>query len=303
MESKNLVICDSEEGYAQALAFYLMHRKGLSFQVQVCSSIAHAVLLETEIDFLFISEEYPVDEREKVKAKRVFLLAAGNCNAQSEREISVYKYQSGEKILEELLLQCEDVYKGESIFRKPGRKKCSEVIGIFSPVHRIGKTTYALKLGEELAVSSNVLYLNMEIYGGVGGHFEEGGETLADVLYYSEQEKGNLGLMLTTTVRHRSGLDYVLPMPVSEDIKGVSAETWIELVKKILEQSIYETVILDIDEGIPGVHILLRACTQIYMLTDKSGYSSAKIRQFEREMTLLGYEDVLQKIIRKEGNI
>ena len=61
------------------------------------------------------------------------------------------------------------------------------MIGIFSPVHRSGKTGYGLRLGQELAVSRNVLYLNMEIYGGIGGHFPEEGHTLGDVLYYLRQ--------------------------------------------------------------------------------------------------------------------
>ena len=35
----------------------------------------------------------------------------------------------------------------------------------------------------------------------------------------------------------------------SEDVKEVSGTEWAGLFRKILEQSIYETLILDIDEG------------------------------------------------------
>jgi len=154
---------------------------------------------------------------------------------------------------------------------------------------------------------SNIVYaptfggnrLNLEMYGGIGGHFEKGGQTLEDILYYARQEKGNLGFMLTKAVRHRGNLDYVLPIPVSEDMKQIEAEEWIRLFQQILSQSIYETIILDIDEGIRDVYELLELCNEIHLLEDESEYSAAKIQQFERELHILGHESLLSKIVRK----
>lgn len=174
------------------------------------------------------------------------------------------------------------------------------LIGVYSPVHRIGKTSYALRLGEELAVNANVLYLNLELYSGIGGHFAGEGQTLSDLLYYARQEKGNLGLFLTTIVQHRRHLDYVHPMAVAEDVKAVSVQEWKDLLMKIAEQSIYEMIVLDIDEGLPQVYQLLRVCTEVHVPEIRDCYAQAKIRQFEQELTLLGYEDVLQKIKRKD---
>ena len=231
-------------------------------------------------------------------AEKIFLLTTGTEEADGENQ--VYKYQSGEKIVEDMIRICGlEASENESIY-KGGRKQGGKIIGIFSPVHRIGKTTYGLKLGEEMAATENVLYLNLEIYGGIGGHFEEGEQTLADVLYYARQEKGNLGLLLTTVVKHRKNLDYIVPMPVAEDVKSVKAEEWLMLIRRILEQSIYDVIILDLDEGISGVYELLRACTKIYLLYTQDLYGQAKLRQFENEVNLLGYEDILRKLVRKE---
>lgn len=302
MYSKNLVICDPEEGYAQALAMYIMQRRELAVQVQVCKTISQTLMLvrQTEIHLLLMSDEFDKEERKQITAEKKFLLGTRVDRSLQEGETWLYKYQSGERIVEELIRECgsEDSEKG--IFCKSRRQRHSRVIGIFSPVHRIGKTTYALKLGEELAVSENVLYLNLEIYGGIGGHFEEGEQTLSDVLYYARQEKGNLGLLLATVVRHRKKLDYVLPMSVAEDIKNVRAEEWTGLICRILEQSIYDVLILDIDEGLPEVYRLLQACTEIHMPWVPGRYAEAKLCQFEKEASLLGYEDILQKIVRKE---
>lgn len=293
MESKTLVICDSEEQYAQSLAFYILNRREIHLQVHVYSEIQHV----EKADIILVSDIFPEEEIKRIEADRILILTGGMSDF--ERKDVIYKYQTGEKILEEILAYCEEVYTGRELFFTSPNKKKGKLIGVFSPVHRVGKTSYALQLGENLAVSENVLYLNLELYGGLGGHFESGGQTLEDVLYYARQEKGNLGYILSKAVRHRGKLDYLLPIPVSEDIKSIRGEEWERLILQILSQSIYDTIILDIDEGIRDVYEVLKICTKIYLLSDESEYSQAKIEQFERELTLLGYQEVLEKIERK----
>ena len=101
-------------------------------------------------------------------------------------------------------------------------------------------------------------------------------------------------------MRHSENLDYIVPMPVSEDIKEIDSEEWIRLIQKIIEQSIYEIVILDMDEGVRDIYRVLRIRNEIHMLTIDEPVAEAKVAQFEAELELLGYEDVRRKIIRKE---
>lgn len=305
MESKNLVICDKEEGYAAAFARYVMRKDELALQVQTCSDISHVLSIQekSEIDYLFISSDYPLQKREQTEAKNVFVLTGNENVVTGERETVLYKYQSGEEILAELIRRCGTQELEGNTFLKTFRKKEVRIIGVYSPIHRIGKTSFALELGERLAREANVLYLSLETYGGIGGHFAEGGQNLSDVLYYAKQEKGNLGLLLTTIVKHKGNLDYVAPIQVSEDLKGISAEEWINVIQRIIEQSIYEVLILDMDEGVREIYPLLQSCSEIYMLTADDMISRSKLRQFEEELTLLGYEDIRRRIIKKEQKI
>ena len=169
MSNRNLVICDREEGYAEAFAVFLMKRKELAFQVQVCGGIAQVqtVMQERPIDILLIGGAYPAAERRKLKAGKVFLLTGSGKTEADEGEIEVYKYQSGEAILAEIIRECSEEEDGDGLFIRTVKAGKMRIIGIFSPVHRSGKTGYGLKLGRELAVSGNVLYLNMELYGGI----------------------------------------------------------------------------------------------------------------------------------------
>ena len=67
MSNGNLIICDPEEGYAQALAYYLMHKKEFGMEVQVYDRIekVQEIADRTKIQILFVAAEYEAEERKK----------------------------------------------------------------------------------------------------------------------------------------------------------------------------------------------------------------------------------------------
>lgn len=308
MTRNNLVICDKDRSYAGALALYLTEKKEFLPEIHVCTEPENVKEIEElyRVDILLISDEYPKEQRKKCLANKKFLMYSGKKPHADEDEILIFKYQSGEKILTRIIEGCGELLLHDTMYRNLEDKEEIEIIGVFSPVHRIGKTAYALALGEKQAEQKNVLYLNLELYCGIQGHFEDYGQAMADVLYHARQEKQNLGLFLTTTIQHCGNVDVVAGM-VSEDMKKIHAGEWISLIKNIIAHTIYDVVILDIDEGIPEVYELLGICTRIYLLTKSDPCSQAKIRQFEKEIALLKMEEILNKTTRvsveQEGEI
>ena len=115
-----------------------------------------------------------------------------------------------------------------------------------------------------------------------------------------EWRAGDLGWMLASMVSHMGPLDYLLPARVSEDLKAVPGKDFQRLISQIVTEGMYEVVILDLDEGIRDVYELLRMCTEIHMPVPSDRIAEAKIFQFEEELHLLGYDDVKQKIRKKE---
>lgn len=145
MESKNLVICDPETKFASAFAQYLTRQKELAVRVRTCSDLSYVLAIQEKekIDFLFISSEYPEDSRKQVKAGMVFVIAPEREVALENREVPIYKYQPGDQILAEMIRQCSMSGDEKQIFLKITGKKNCRVIAVYSPVRRIGKTTYA----------------------------------------------------------------------------------------------------------------------------------------------------------------
>lgn len=176
-----------------------------------------------------------------------------------------------------------------------------ELIGVYSPVHRIGKTRFAMELGREMAKKEPVLYLNLEEYAGGSYYFpDQTGQTLADLLYYSRQEKGNLGLRISTMAGQDEALDYILPIACVQDLQGVSGEEWLRLFEQIRENCIYQKVILDLGDSVNGLFQILEECHTVYTPYIEDEVARAKLNQYAENLRRTGREKVLEKTIQKK---
>ena len=299
MDNRYFIICDSEPVYSQQLAENLS-KKMIDFQIHVCSSLEQVQKLQENgtIHILLVEDRFPKEEREKIEAKYRFVLTQRMEQQKDEHENPVYKYQSSDHIFEEIMKEClkqdETIFYGQSC-------KGGQLIGVYSPIGRIGKTTFAVELGKEIAKKEKVLYLNLETYSGWKERFLlEGAASLEDLLYYAKQETGNIGIRMEMMIQHFDDLDYIPPLSVSEDLKAVSFEEWENFFEVLLKQSPYQKIIIDFSESVQGLWKLLQMCATIYFPVCEDEESKAKIQQFEDNLKLLGYEELLERINKVE---
>lgn len=296
MSEKNLVICDSEFQYASNLMENIAERRELAVKAYACTTWEKVKLLSSEkkIHILIVDETCPGKEREKVKADQVFVLTTGNCRDLQKEEKSIYKYQCVDQILAEIF-EAYFERTNEDIMKRV-KKEHLKQIAVYSPVHRAGKTTFAIALGKELAKRKKVLYLNLEGYSGFGQVFQrEDSGNLGDALYYTKQENSNFGMRLSMMVKRMDELEYIPPVPVCCDLKEVTFEEWELLIGQISENSIYEVIILDLGESVQGLFQILRLCDRIYMPVLEDEVSKEKLMQYEENMNELGMEEVIGK--------
>ena len=324
MGRKVLAVCDSEPVYARCLMEWISRHGDASLQVRIFSDAGQLFQYSKkhEIEMLLMEECYPEEIRSKIPAKKKFLLCRES-NAvngyEDSKEKGIFKYQSAEQIAAQLLEERPTEIYGkrekmsERIAELPtettGKDSAERVvikggkglIGIYSPVHRIGKTTFALKLAEDLGSERTVLYINLEEYSGLEYCLPFCGKgNLGDLLYYMKQAEDSFGYRLSTMVCQRGNLDYIEPLSVTMDIRSVKTEEWSELFRRILEDSIYETVVLDLGEGVQGLFDILRQCDTVYTPFVRQESAKAKLRQYTDNLCKLGYEDVLEHTIQKE---
>lgn len=295
MRSRCFVICDSEIVYAEKLSFIL--GKKIDFPVYVCSAKEQIEKIANEIpiEILLLDERFAEKVQTDIAKKVIYLTRE---RGKVEEKQAIYKYQSADNILSDIL----NVYAEEDrdILRQNRYKECT-FIGVYSPVHRIGKTAFAIALGRELAKRERVLYLNLEEYSG----WEERmmvktSQTLADLLYYARQENSRIGTKIGVMAEKTGQLEYIAPMKISEDLKQVTYEEWQELFRQLSHLRLYRKIIIDFGECVQGLWSLLNICHKIYMPVSRQRESSAKILQFEQNADILGYGGVLDKTVQLE---
>ena len=289
MNEKNLVICDPEIRYANRLGENISQREELAVKVHICSSFEKLKELSEKkpIHILVLDEAYAYEERSEVSATQTFVLGEGNVKDLGEAEHAIGKYRCADEIIREIF----EVYveKTKENMLRNRRKNETRLIAVYSPIHRIGKTRFAMALGRECAKSKRVLYLNMEEYAGFQEPAEKGWN-LGDLLYYIKQGGENLGVRMQLAVQKSEGLDYLLPVPISTDLKGITMEEWECLLGEIVRGSNYELLILDMSESVQGLFQILESCDRIYMPVLSDEISERKLEQYEKNVGQLKLE-------------
>ena len=291
MSEKNLVICDKEVRYAKGLGDNISERQELAFKVYACTSAESMLcfLNSHKIDILLIDEAFKREEREQFPAEQIFVLSKEGCKDLGDKEIEILKYQCADAILAEVI----DTYlrKSNVTILKKFKKQSKKLMAVYSPIHRIGKTTFAIAMGKELAEKEKTLYLNLEGYSAL----QCGEKDLGELLYYLRQDPESFGGRLSMVVTKQEALDYVMPMEMITDLKEITVDEWKNFLQRILEESIYENVVLDLGDCVDGVFEILQLCDWVYMPVLEDEVSHQKVCKLEETLTRIGLESVLHK--------
>lgn len=319
--SGHFVICDLQEEYTENLLKALREKFPGDCQFYLFRNIERlkAFAMENPVGILLIGEEYPAGQREEIPAAEKFLLtgerlpdkaaATGSCSLPGENvtEQPVFRYQPADQIVK-IILGYQTCVPAEQAGKKKGGVRIRDapdfmgLIGVYSPVHRAGKTKFAIRLGKQLALKRSVLYLNMEGYSGGRFYFPDGPEyDLGDLIYYVRQEITDPGIRISAMTGQAGGMDYIMPMKNECDLRGVTKEEWMLLFDTIQEKCIYDVVILDLGDCISGLYDILRRCGRVYTHYLEEGAARAKISQYEENLRTAGYGDILSKTVKKKA--
>ena len=156
MSSNYLVICDEDEVYAARLAEYFNRKRELAFQVKICRSPKEipGVMADSSKSILLLNEVFFTNDLVKEWQGEVLILSEMKRETDYGQCKSLFKYQTANKLLLPILEKCDEQNIG-GVWRVRKSTK-SKVIGLFSPVHRVGQTTFALEKARELSKEFNV---------------------------------------------------------------------------------------------------------------------------------------------------
>lgn len=298
MERDIFAVCDLEVAYAYHLMEYLGSKKNIPFEIRVFTSTE--ILLEYarnhSIKVLLITENAMNEEVSKQQIGQIIILSEGVLSEKLKKYPSVYKYQSSQQLIREGMTNYGEICEWDGQKISAGKKK-TEIIGIYSPIGRTMKTTFAITLGQILAKSQAVIYINMEVYSGFEFLLNRTYEhTLGDVLYYLHQGTQNIMGKINSMIQTMNNLDYLPPVLSPEDLLQTPIQEWITLFLQLSDYSNYETIVLDLGDGLADVLQILELCSKIYVPVRTDPMSQAKLVQFEERLKITGKERVLERM-------
>ena len=241
MKKNIFAVCDLEVDYAFNFMDYLNQKKNLPFEIQAFTTAESLIAYgkENHIELLLISDKAMRKEVRDLGIGKIIILSEGVHPPELDQYSSVYKYQSSSDVIREVMA-CYGEEKSLDPVTFPVLKKTMEIIGVFSPLGRCLKTSFALALGQILAKERTVLYLNLESYSGfeelLGKKFPA---NLSDLFYYVRQGNENLIHRMNGMIQTVNNLDFIPPVRTPSDIRTVDWEDWERLLQEIVLHSSY----------------------------------------------------------------
>ena len=293
---KIMAVYDVDAGYAQKFADVVNQREKIPFTVIPFTSLE--TLKEYgqghSIEILLVSGAVPRDRIEGISARTVVVLAEGEIVPAEENYPRVYKYQSADSVIREVMsYYCE---KPQSMFVAVGKR--ARVMGIYSPVSRCLKTSLALTMGQQLARDGKVLYISFEAFAGFTRLIDSGCRgDLSDILYFFRQD--NFGIMrLKTMVYSWKDMDYIPPVRYPEDLEQLTGEEAGNLLESLASECGYEYVIADLGQTLCNIVPVLERCDVVYMPVKEDCVSAARLEEFDEYLQVSGQEKLRERIQR-----
>lgn len=278
---KIMAVYDSDPLYAERLSDYVNRKDQGMFKAQAFTTKEHLeeYAKDHEIDVLLIGEEEDPGDFFGIGAGRHILLSEERKQTEDGKQ-EIYKYQSGDDIIREVMAcYCEapGVQNAYGGFREEGRR----IIGVYSPVGRCGKTSFAFSLGQILAREEKVLFASLDEFTGFSSLMNERWKRdLSDLIYYYKQGRFN-GIRLNSVLYYIGDMAWLPPLKFPEDYWQITAKEMAGLFQAILETGDFKTIVLDMGNFGRQVLPLLEICQVVYMPMKEDVFSQAKLQEFE----------------------
>lgn len=299
MKMERLVIYDTDELYANHLMEYISNKKGLPFQTMTFTNkdVLFQFLKENSIEVLLISEEDINVELNEFDIKKIIILSEGNVLSEHSNYSTIFKFKSAENILRDVLVQYATIQNEEGIIQVAKGK--ANIVGVYSPVGRCGKTTFALSVAEILSETNKTLFISFEECSPFRNMLKEVGPgDLSDLMYYFKQNPETIAIKLQAVIQNINNLEFVSPLLQAKDLRNIDTEEWINLIEKISSANTYEKIVLDISNMIGDVISLLNYCDEVYVPVIDDYVSEQKQNAFEQMVLQSDNEHLLDKLVK-----
>lgn len=289
--SKVFAICDLDRSYVKNLMQYISSHQNIPLKLQAFTSteLLKEYAAGHTVELLLISAEAMDEEIAALPIGKIVVLTEDGA-VDLKGFPSVNRYQASGNLVQEVM----QYYSAGDLAAAYSAVKLAttQLIGVYSPVKRCGKTTFALAYAEACAHDRRVLYVNLEDFSGFRGLFgREYRMDVSDLLYFYREEKQGMLKKIDDVAERLRELYYLPPAMCPADVKSVQPEEWREWFMLLL-QSRYEVIVVEPGDCVNGLEEILSLCNKIYVPVLENKISEAKVKEYEDSLLLSGWESL-----------
>jgi cellulose biosynthesis protein BcsQ len=172
-----------------------------------------------------------------------------------------------------------------------------KITGVYSPVGRGQKTSFALALAYQYSKIEKTLYLNLEDFSGLTKLFGvDNGTDISDCLYFFRERREETGIRISAAAIEWEGFSVIRPAQYPADIRAMDKSDWTDWLSLVSTQAGYGRIVVDIGHGVCGVEDILAICDKIYMPTRSDWMSQWKKELFMQFLERAGKGELIKNI-------
>ncbi|KGK91402.1 hypothetical protein DP73_03820 [Desulfosporosinus sp. HMP52] len=322
MGKLNLVIADNDTSYLESLWKYmqlinvsevvLIHkftsREALEsfLEQRKRGDIQEINVLLVRPDLLPLSYITPKGQ-ENIDIAMILFLTDNPVDSNEYTFPQVYKYLTADALLKKVTdLYLKKMQINSALRTSQQRSTC---LALFSPSGGAGKTTLSLALAKTLGQEGKrVLYVNLESTNSLNKLLpNQTGASASQLLLYIQDEEAdsmrtNEKIQEAIARNDELNLDYLNLFDNSFHILDLSKKNLISLMKLVLNMSLYDFIIIDLESSLNArtITVLEEICDRFFWVhgTLDDNYHQMKSQQLEKDIDNLSYERS-QKYIKR----
>ncbi len=300
--------------YAERFAEYFCHNKNncVDFRIFTIREKISEFTKKTRIDVLLTDRGCVDDVGNEKNVGKIIVLSEGNYVMENEKYPVIFKYQSVEEIIKEVLADIADD-ENISINNTSVIKNNTELIGVYSA----SGGNIILEYGVELAVKTGkikkTLLVCLEQLNGLDGASWPENETkkrsnvsykelsyvrgMSEVIYYLNKRGNKLALKLQSIICQKSGVDCIYPVEDYRDLESLDKNGISEFINVVSEQMDYDVVIFIVGYLSEAFMELMQRCDRLYFKAAQDGIERERYNAFENMLKRDGLSGKLDNII------
>ncbi|MFD2630926.1 AAA family ATPase [Oceanobacillus kapialis] len=301
MKKLRIVVLDDNTDYLESLSAFM--RTSTETDQFIVTSFTKAANLRTyiqegqQIDILLISTSLATADLPVKPETTVITLEDDEVKGKNEWN-AIYRYQRLNQLVSSILAI---YYEHNEVAGKLlSRSKQTKVIASYSASGGVGKTTIAVNLCKQLALTdAKVFYLNLELFNSTRLYFTSAEDQPSlQIFYYVKAESEQLRSKMEALKKYDaySMVDYFDIEISADEMLEMNEKDVSTLVNGIVETGAYDYVVVDLDSSLHERNIaVLKEADHVIWTIVNDVQSQLKLKSFfAEEEKLVGKENIVK---------